>query len=241
MRIIAHMVVGPNEAHRYLRQVLQRASMWIDDLHVALDPHAAMDEVDCAEEFGAHVTGLTQCWEDHEGQTRQEAWEWMEREMQPEENDFIALLDADEAVVEHQRIRRVADENPGKVIGFTFHEMWSHNEFRIDRLWKPYPGYILVPYRKGGSIRDRPIACGREPMYVRNIQRVSQTIANLLHYGYAHEYDRLLKHDRYMKLDGGRYHNADHIKSILYPPTLKEWTGGGLLDVPAERGLERPH
>lgn len=231
MRIIAHMVVGPGEADRYLKQVLERMFAWADTVFVAIDNVAGPDELEIVRSYADSWQVMDRVWADHEGLFRQEAWEKMEIGADPEPGDFIVLIDADEVIHEYSMVRQAAREYPDQRLAFKFHEMWSPNQFRIDGHWKPYDAWVMIPFVYGGRFKDRPIACGREPTYANNLPKVGSPIASLLHYGYAREEDRQMKHDRYMELDGGKYHSLSHLKSILRPPSLMEWEKGGLLNV----------
>lgn len=230
MRIIGHMVVGPGESDRYLIQVLERAYLWADVIHVALDADATQREVDDVIAMADAWQQLEVRWADHEAVFRQAAWESMELAFYPTDEDYILVFDADEVVHDYAMVKKAARMYAGKRIGFTFHEMWSPTQYRIDRLWKPYPAWIMFPYRRGGRFQTKKLACGREPTYVGTLPR-GPVVADVLHYGYAKPEDRQVKYDRYMALDGGKYHNMEHIRSILYDPSLAEWGKGGLLRV----------
>lgn len=230
--IIAHMVVGPGEADRYLDQVLDRAYQWADHIHVALDPRAGEAEERIVSEYAYTYGRVNLTWEEHEGKFRQEAWWQMEESVEPSENDYIFLIDADEIVHDYVVIRKAVREFPGQRLGFVFHEMWGPNVFRIDGHWSPYPAWILIPYQRDGYFKDRALACGREPTYASTIPVSGKPVGSILHYGYAREEDRRAKHDRYMRLDGGKYHNPNHLQSILQEKvSLQQWDRGGLLDV----------
>lgn len=228
--IVCHMVVGAGEADRYLHQVMERARLWADWIHVALDSNVREEELQVMDEFADSYQVMTSTWEDHEGKFRDEAWKSMEEVVRPKNTDHIFLLDADEIVHDFEMVSVAVREFPNQRIGFTFHEMWSQNQYRIDGHWRPYEAWILIPYRPKGYFRDRKLACGREPTYTATVP-VSRPVGKILHYGYATEEDRQAKYDRYMRLDGGRYHSPQHLKSILMPPSLEEWKWGGLIDV----------
>jgi len=227
MRVIAHMVVGPGEHARYLRDVLERITWWADDIHVSLDIDAGQEEFALVSNVTPHGRFLPLTWKSSEGKFRQAAWEDMEALVRPEAGDYIMCIDADEVVVQHDMIKSAVEAFAGQRLGFRFHEMWGQDVYRVDGQWKPYVAYVLFPYRQGGRIRDRDMACGREPTYVGSVQRKDSPIADLLHYGYARQEDREAKHTRYTTLDAGRYHSGSHIASILYPPSLEDWGGGG--------------
>lgn len=231
MRVIAHMIVGPGEADRYLAQTLERVTWWADQTHVVLDDPAGNDEMEVVEAWADSWQHSTYVWADHEGYFRQNAWNLMEQAVTPDTDDFIVIIDSDETIIQADMIQKVAVQHAGKRIGFRFHEMWSATHYRIDGHWKPYVAHIMIPYRPGGHFKDQRIACGREPTYANQIPKVGVPIADILHYGYADDADKAWKYTRYMTLDGGKYHNLAHLKSIIAPPSLKEWNQGGTLRV----------
>lgn len=229
--IIAHLIVGPGEGDRYLEQVLKRTHSWADQVHVALDPAATIKERELVNVWADSYSVLPATWEEHEARFRLNAWTRLEEAYNLSREDFIVCIDADEVIHDPSLVREAAKEFPGQKISFTFHEMWSADEYRIDENWKPYQAAIMFPYRTHGSFRDRALACGREPTYVSAIPPARNPVSDLLHYGYATEKDRQAKYERYMRLDGGKFHNVNHLKSILKPPALHKWEKGGLLDV----------
>lgn len=231
MRIIAHMVVGPGEAYRYLPQVLERVTWWADDLHVGFDPAAEEEEFRVVSDVTFHRNFMSVSWKEDEGKFRQAAWDDMVAEMKPTNEDYIFCIDADEVVVQHEMVREAVKEFAGQRLAFRFHEMWGPNHYRIDGFWKPYKAGVLFPFRPGGRIRQRALACGREPTYVSSLPTKETPIADILHYGYARAEDRQAKYERYMELDGGKYHNPEHLRSIIQPASLAEWSGGGGIDV----------
>lgn len=233
--IVAHMVVGAGEADRYLPQVIARARSWADQVHIAVDPLADFDTKELVNESADISSRLVNTWEDHEGKFRAEAWHHLEAAYHLTTNDWVLCLDADEVIHEYDIIRQVPANFAGRRIMFTFYEIWTpEGDYRVDGLWQPWNGYIMFPYRPHGHFKDKALACGREPTYVDNLPPISRPIASLLHYGYAREADRQGKHDRYMRIDGGKFHNLGHLKSILSPAQTKPWTKGGLLEVAAK-------
>jgi hypothetical protein len=144
-------------------------------------------------------------------------------------DDYVFCLDADEVVMDHAMVRPAILEYPGHAIAFRFHEMWSKTHYRIDGYWRPYAASVLFPYQPLGHFSNRALASGREPTYKSTLP-VSRVVGDIVHYGYAQESDRRAKYERYMRLDGGRYHARSHLNSILDDrPSLEEWTKGGLL------------
>jgi len=232
MVIIAHMVVGPGEAERYLDPVLARVSEVADVIHVALDPFATPHEKNVALIWADAVTHTPEPgFKEHEGLYRSRAWMDMEQSVGPEAGDTILLIDADEYIHDPEAVRKAGKEFPGQRLGFTFYHMWGNGTYRVDGGWAPHVAWILVPYRKGGKHADRKMACGREPMYAQNEIQHGIPVSDILHYGYYDDADKQAKYVRYSTLDGGKFHSNTHIQSILYPPSLKPWKKGGMLNV----------
>ena len=230
--IIAHMVVGPGEADRYLDPVLARASEVADVIHVALDPFATPHEKNVALTWADSVTHTAEPgFTEHEGQYRTRAWMDMEQTIGPELGDQILLIDADEYIHDPDAVKKAGREFPYFRIGFTFYHMWGGDSYRIDGGWTPSVAHILIPYQQGGRHSDKKLACGREPLYAQNIKSQGIPASDMLHYGYYDDADKTAKYVRYTTLDGGKYHSLSHIKSIIQQPSLARWEKGGLMDV----------
>ena len=229
--VVGHMIVGPGEADRYLEKVLGRAVAAVDVMFVAVDPSAGDAERYIVDTFTSHWAVLRSTWRDHEGRFRQEAWDAMREAIHLQEGDMVLIVDADELIHDPEAVKRSIRARPGHKLSITFYEMWSSNWFRVDGLWKPYNAHIVIPWRDGGRFLDRPLACGRQPTYVSDVPPFAKSIGKILHYGYARPEDRRMKYERYMELDGGKYHNIDHLRSIVSDPVLMQWAHGGTIDV----------
>lgn len=227
-RVICHMVVGPGEAERYLEQVLDRALYWADELHVVLDRKAGAKEEEVVRSRATSWQRSVLTWEDHEGRFRADAWGSMEMAVSPTVDDYIICLDADEVVFDHHLIRSGIKQNMGLRIPFRFFEMWGESEYRVDGQWRPYEAPICFPYREYGHFYNKALASGRQPTYVGQI-RAAPVLGTVLHYGYARPEDRQAKYERYMRLDGGQFHDIGHLKSIMGPVSTEPWNKGGLL------------
>lgn len=224
------MVVGPGEAARYLDAVLERAFIVSDEIVCFLDPSTDRDTEELCADYTNHVVrSYEHSWGGHEGLFRQGAWDALTFTVNPTHDDHILILDADELIVDTDAVEKAVRDYPQHRLGFLFHEMFTMSDYRTDGHWKPYPAWIMIPFRKGGRIAERAMASGREPTYAANIRRVDTPIANVLHYGYAKAADRHRKFERYMELDGGNYHSIDHLRSIIQTPQLAAWEGGGLI------------
>ena len=230
MRIIGHMVVGPGEADRFLGTVLGRANDWADVMHVALDLTANNDDEHVSRSRADYVTRTVNTFTTHEGKFRQEAWHQMEEAVEPELGDYIVCIDADEIIHNAPAVRKAIREFPGKRLGVTFHHMWDGTHYRVDGQWRPHVAHIIIPYQFYGHHVDRAMACGREPTYAQTIAMHGMPVSDILHLGYLRDEDKQMKYDRYMALDGGKFHSNAHIQSIIMKPSLERWTKGGLLD-----------
>jgi len=229
MRIIAHMVVGPGEADRFLTTVLSRVADWADVTHVALDPMAGDSERIAATIDSNYVTRVeAPSFVEHEGRFREAAWRQMEEVVEPELGDYIVCIDADEIIADATALRKAVKEYPGMRLGVTFHHMWNGTHYRVDGQWRPHLAHIIIPFQFNAHHVDRALASGREPSYAQNVPMHGQPVSDILHLGYVRDEDKQMKYDRYMALDGGKYHSNAHIKSIIMTPSLERWSKGGL-------------
>jgi glycosyltransferase involved in cell wall biosynthesis len=117
------------------------------------------------------------------------------------------------------------DEDPEEI------EVW---QVRVDGGWAPreVPVVWTPPHRKlssrerweyGWTIPNRRLACGREPECVRLLDAVPSGV-DLLHLGWSDPAEREARVERYMRIDGGRFHASEHLRSILgREPELKPY------------------
>jgi glycosyltransferase involved in cell wall biosynthesis len=155
----------------------------------------------------------------NEGQRRQELLEWTIA-AQP---DYVLSIDADEFVGTPSLLRKCMEQG-GPVYTLQMHEVWSLNEnhlnLRVDGHWGPRACPILwrAPRELNDywAIPDRKLACGREPMQVRRT-RARPSRADVYHFGWTKESERVLRADRYYQHDKGKFHQDAHLQSILWP------------------------
>ena len=228
MRIIAHMVVGSGESDRFLAAVLGRVLDWADDVHVSLDVDATDADEEVAGRF-AVATRSELAFADHEGRFRESAWRQMEAALSPELDDYIVCIDADEIIVDAAAVRKAIKQYAGLRLGVRFHHMWNGTHYRIDGQWAPHVAYIIIPFMENAHHVDRALACGREPSYAQTLPTHGQPVSDIIHLGYMRDEDKRMKYDRYMALDGGKFHSNAHIQSIMSTPSLERWEKGGLL------------
>jgi hypothetical protein len=94
---------------------------------------------------------------------------------------------------------------------------------REDGGWRRHPVPIVWRAPNGQAVgsgiwkvRDRQLACGREPVAVARIP-ARQLPASVLHLGWTNEAERQARFDRYTVADGGRFHASAHLQSIMWP------------------------
>jgi hypothetical protein len=106
--------------------------------------------------------------------------------------------------------------------------MWNERQYRVDKTWAPEPQSRIFRFVDGSPIPDSQLACGSAPEYVRLMEVTGKVLSGtglvMQHLGYMRAQDRQAKYDRYMEIDGGRFHALQHLQSILDPdPTLVPW------------------
>lgn len=226
--LIAQMVIK-DEADRYLPQVLEAVSK-IADRIVITDDGSTDNSVKIAGLYTDLIYELGQSYfEEHEGRLRQVAWDNLCNHAST--GDWILCIDADEIIYTENLIApldKLLRQSRYDVLGVKFFHMWNESEFRVDKAWLPNVGSRIFRFKEGGSFADRKLACGSEPSYIQEWIRQRRFLVNtgfeIKHLGYLTDEDKVMKHERYMKLDHGDYHSLNHIKSIIDPsPLLVDW------------------
>jgi glycosyltransferase involved in cell wall biosynthesis len=232
-RLIAHLVTR-NEADRYLPQCLGWLGSIVDDVHV-YDDASTDGTAGMCREFEAHVTVRAEgvpSFLEHEGRFRQAGWYAMEQAMQPDEETWIVVVDADEFLVARggdEKLAIAADICEAQTLNMDavvvkVAEVWAFARttplVRADGWWGKITAPRLVRWRPKAAFDDRREGGGSVPDYAT--ARYKSERLDLLHLGYTCEADRRTRHDRYSK---GRGHNPRHIDSILAAPDLRSWDG----------------
>lgn len=218
-----------NEADRYLREVLEHASKYIDRA-VILDDGSADNTVQVCKEIlkniplaivSNKVSGFN-----NEVNLRKQLWD-MTVKTNP---DWILCLDADEVFenkVEYE-LKNIINQPYYDYYDFRLYDFWDKEHYREDKYWFAHKNYrsFLVRYQPNFKYvwNETPIHCGRLPL---NIYNLPGAISNLRikHYGWSNEKERREKHSRYMKHDPeGKFGIMKQYESILdKAPSLIKW------------------
>lgn len=224
--IIAQMI-GRNESSRFLEEVLQRLSGQVDKI-IFTDDCSEDDTPGIAEKYAEVFSTPEPLFTKHEGKLR--AFAWHNLSQFASEGDWVVAIDCDEMLysINGSNIRDVLNSSEYDVVNVRFHHMWNEDQYRVDKLWAPNNSSRIFRYLNNGQFLNRELACGSEPTYVAEwIQRRNFWIDSGLvmqHLGYIRDEDKLAKYERYSNIDGGKFHNLNHINSIIdKDPVLINW------------------
>lgn len=136
---------------------------------------------------------------------------------------YVLAIDADEFVSDGHALRR-ACERGGDVLSLEIAEVWQACEetlcIRQDGGWRAHPiGCVWRAERfrqQALSLKDRGHATGRVPEGIHGVPSTPAGEA-LLHFGWANRVERAERFKRYDEGDGGKFHAASHIASIMWP------------------------
>jgi len=223
MKLVASMLVK-NELGRYLQASIgslrefcdliavlddgstDRTSEWLDD---NTDEKMVVKHIE-SEGF----------FDGHEGHRRQALLDFT-LEHEP---TYVLAIDADEFVADGAAVRAFCEQNH-QLGTLSMEEIWEADgkelRVRCDGGWRPHNVPILwrVPDQLDESwrIQDRELACGREPVAVRQLFGRAQPVGTeILHFGWANEAERAGRYQRYVEMDNGKFHNRRHLDSIMW-------------------------
>lgn len=231
------LVVTRNEADRYLESCLAWHVPMFDGVLV-YDDLSDDDTFNVVARSGASFTqrpDVVPTFMEHEAHFRQDSLDAMEILFEPNEGDWIAVVDADEFLVvdgasRFQAIKDLAqkaDKEDCKSVLIPRPELWSLDPpmERVDGFWGGIKCTRLYRWEPGGRLNDKAMGCGNEPTYVPKapIYTAPHSL-KMLHVGYVEEADRKEKYERYSGL-AEHGHNNKHIESILNTPDLKPYNG----------------
>lgn len=158
-------------------------------------------------------------WRDNEGKFRQNLLEWT----MVAEPTHVLAIDADEIIPESDDLRDIIEHSPGvQVFSLRMTEVWKTRShpwtIRWDGGWVPHDvALIWMPDKNPNhmALPDKKLASGRLPGALRLLP-AQRTGLDVLHLGWVDERTRKSRHQRYVDLDGGEFHAAAHLDSIMW-------------------------
>jgi len=227
------LVVGKNEADRYLESSLEWNSKFFDSLFF-YDDQSTDDTLKIAARYatGVAVRSSDVSFVDSESSFRQQAWEALEAKIEPSVGDWVVSLDCDEFIVgslshspRELMLQLVQDLNETVAsVNCSVYEVWGHSNgylCRTDGYWAKNRPARMGKYTGNVKFDTKPQACHHLPKdcFGKNKGLTTVSTFSILHFGYYDESDRKRKYEFYSSRDGFG-HNPKHIESILKPPTL---------------------
>lgn len=230
--MIYAQMVGKNEGSRFLEPVLKRLSEQVDKI-IFTDDCSTDDTPNIAAQYAEVFVNEESLFAKHEGQLRAKAWGNLEKFAKS--GDWVIAIDCDEMLysLDDLSIKDVLSKSLYDVVNVRFYHMWNEHQYRVDKLWAPNNSTRIFRFKENGGFYNRALACGSEPTYVvewmrqRNYWVDSRLI--MQHLGYTHDADKKMKYERYSTIDGGAFHQIDHINSIMDTnPVLINWGNFGI-------------
>lgn len=225
-------MIGRNEEARYLENVLERLSTQVDKI-IFTDDCSTDRTPEIAAKYAEVFQTPKPLFTEHEGKLRAFAWGNLEKHASV--GDWIVAIDCDEKLyhLNDDPIAEVISRSPFDVINVRFYHMWNDTHYRVDKLWAPNNSSRIFRYIPNGGFANRKLACGSEPTYVSELLRQRnfwlESGLVMQHLGYLKDEDKQAKYARYSELDGGAFHNLNHINSIIDPePVLIRWGNFGI-------------
>lgn len=225
--IVAAMIVGPGEGWRYLDRTLRQIGRWADKVYVYTDTGTDDDTIAAVIRSGAvwgqhYGRSFTQC----ESDVRNGLFNMLDGEL--ELGDLVVVIDADEELqtqdgrVSRETLERMYHDDTVGQWQVQFFHLWSPDggQYRVDGGWAPHNQTRIYRFEPGLRVPEKAMACAAVPPGAGPLLAHDTPDLRMLHWGYARPHDRPVKHARYVAHDGGAFHNAAHIASIVTDPTL---------------------
>lgn len=223
-RLVAMMPVR-NEANRYLHQVLESLSDYVDRI-VVLDDASTDATPQICRSFPNvifHQNVEPQFLTD-ESRLRARLWD-LTVETKP---DWILAIDSDELFEERMKdeVGYMIDQSDYDAVEFRLFDFWNGTtHVRVDGGWNPWPKRVrmLVRYRPERTYTwpYQRLHCGRIPLELRGPLTVYQSDVRVKHFGWARAEDVRRKYERYRAIE-----MTEHLQSVLSTPEeveLEPW------------------
>lgn len=224
-----------NEAHRYLQSYILWNEGLVDDIFIWDDQSddESLELLLSMEDSNLMVSvrpDSVPSFMTHEGKFRQAGWNSMVENVGLQDGDWVLTLDSDNFWVGTTPREVISHLPPGfDSVNVDINEIFRLMPLseRTDGWWGGIEGIRLARFNSKAkqTFELKPMGCDIMPMYAMSGKRPSALWdhgGRILHYGYAHEDDRVEKYQRYSNLSG---HSSEHIESILRPARLAEWIG----------------
>jgi len=245
MKLVA-MMLTYNDEGRYLKRGLDDLSRYVDEI-VILDGGSTDATVEICRGYPkaiVHQTAKPMVFGvDDEFLIREE----MYRHALERKPDWVLVIDSDQMMEERFKgVVRSLMATQLDWYSFCLCDMWSESQYRVDGSWSPNSTSRawrhLFRVKPDASPEYMKIKehCGDAPAYVINApaDKGLETNLRIRHYAYATPEGRKAKYEHHIK---GEY--SWHAKTIMEPPTLKDWEeqpkpaeeakrGGVLISVP---------
>lgn len=232
-RIIGHMVTR-NELGRYLPETYEWLAHITGNQPVVYDDGSTDGTVDYLRGHDARLKIRDDddpSFEESESRFRQNAWNFLERAVEPRDGDWILCVDADEFIVSTNEklitpdaLYRCAVD--GLVSGIVAYSTPVEEVFgidpdgnpliRTDGWWSTITATRFVRWFPAGRFDDRQEGGGSVPgIYLSRAVRTERL--TFVHLGYARATDRIEKYRRHAAAGG---HNPTHVESIMGTPQV---------------------
>ncbi|MGE5594395.1 MAG: glycosyltransferase [Betaproteobacteria bacterium] len=227
------MMVVRNEAGRYLRQVLDDLSEWVDEI-VILDD-ASDDDTPSICKACRKVVRFERnplpMFMTHEGNLRARLWAMVE-EIRP---DWILAIDADELFEPRMRheVGDLINQTEYDAVEFRLFDFWgSLTHYRVDGEWNPWNRFVRLLARylpgRGRTWPDAPFHAGRWPLEYRGPLLTFHSDIRVKHLGWARPEEHRLKYELYrareIETRGAPSKHTESIVAAVHDVKLEKWT-----------------